>query len=603
MGDDGGCTHDDRPGPEGETFGCIAGGEGVQMYERDKAMAMGAPWAAGCIAGGEGVQMYERDKAMAMGAPWAAGSSSRRSGRGKDEHDRPAWRLLKGFVGLAISVGLSASPVSASGSGGAGAEEAVQARGVDAGGRRVALVVGNDAYDSVRPLQNAVNDARAVARALEEVGFGVTTVENAKRNQLGSAMTEFLEDVSRSDVALFYFAGHGVQLGQEIYALSTDHGGVSEAEVRLNELGVLGVARELGEQAGLALLVVDACRNNPFRNRLGSLPREMAMEPPSNTWIAYAAAEGEAAADGQPGDNGLFTAEFVNALRIRDVEGVELFRNVATRVHEASNGRQRPVLRHDLLTRFVFHPTGIASGVFRDCVDCPEMVTVPAGRFPGGGAADDEERGQVDVGSFALSTYEVTFDEYERFVDVARGGRGRPSDAGWGRGSRPVINVSWEDAAAYAEWLTEVTGRAYRLPSELEWEYAARAGTTTRYSWGGDVGRGRANCADCGYEEGGRTAPVGRFTANAWGLHDTAGNVWEWVADCRREEESRDGRGNGGGGCAVRVARGGSWLNGAGSIGPRARTAARGGRRHRGYGFRVARSAEADGGNGGPQRP
>ena len=126
--------------------------------------------------------------------------------------------------------------------------------------------------------------------------------------------------------------------------------------------------------------------------------------------------------------------------------------------------------------------------VFRDCEDCPEMVVVPAGRFrmgcmSGQGCWNDElPVHEVQVGSFALSKYEVLFEDYDRFADAT--GRERPDDRGWGRGVRPVINVSWEDATAYAEWLSAQTGATYRLPSEAKWEYAARAGTTTAYSWG-----------------------------------------------------------------------------------------------------------------------
>ena len=142
-----------------------------------------------------------------------------------------------------------------------------------------------------------------------------------------------------------------------------------------------------------------------------------------------------------------------------------------------------------------------AGEVLRDCPTCPELVVIPAGRFRmgcvSGRACEDDERPvhEVEVSSFALGVYEVTFEEYDRFARAT--GRARPNDRGWGRGGRPVINVSWEDATAFAAWLSEETGAAYRLPSESTWEYAARAGTTTRYSWGGDIGRNRANCESC----------------------------------------------------------------------------------------------------------
>ena len=141
----------------------------------------------------------------------------------------------------------------------------------------------------------------------------------------------------------------------------------------------------------------------------------------------------------------------------------------------------------------------------------------------------------------------------------------RPGDQGWGRGGRPVIHVSWEDATAYAAWLSEETGEEYRLPSESEWEYAARAGTTTRYTWRDDIGRNRSNCDGCGgrWDDEDRTAPAGSFAANAWGLHDVHGNVWEWVGDCWHENYARAPRDGSawttGGDCSRRVVRGGSW--------------------------------------------
>ena len=192
--------------------------------------------------------------------------------------------------------------------------------------------------------------------------------------------------------------------------------------------------------------------------------------------------------------------------------------------------------------------------------------------------------------SFALGVYEVTFEEYERFA--AATGRGRPNDSGWGRGGRPVIHVWWEDATAYADWLSAEAGEQYRLPSESEWEYAARAGTETPYAWGNEVGRNRANCFLCGSRWGGdRTAPAGSFAANAWGLHDMLGNVWELVEDRWHENYARaprDGSAwtSGGG----RVSRGGSWSNGPWGL----RSASR--IRHNGglydLGFRVARTLD-----------
>jgi len=163
------------------------------------------------------------------------------------------------------------------------------------------------------------------------------------------------------------------------------------------------------------------------------------------------------------------------------------------------------------------------------------MVVIPAGTFrmgdiQGGGWSDEQPVHQVSVARFAMGKYEVTFAEYDKFAEAT--GRSKPDDYGWGRGNRPVMNVSWDDATAYLDWLAEQTGKPYRLPTEAEWEYAARAGTETQYWWGNDIGTNLANCYSSGSEWSGKqTAPVGSFQANPFGLYDTVGNLWEWCAD------------------------------------------------------------------------
>ena len=196
----------------------------------------------------------------------------------------------------------------------------------------------------------------------------------------------------------------------------------------------------------------------------------------------------------------------------------------------------------------------------------PEMVDIEGGCFQMGspeseaGRYANERRHRMCVEAFSIGKYEVTFAEYDRFAEAT--GRARPDDEGWGREDRPVINVSWDDATAYARWLSGETGERYRLPTEAEWEYAARAGSTKAYPWGSSVGRGRANCRGCGSEWDGRRqpAPVGSFDGNAWGVHDTVGNVREWT--CSGYDE---GYGGGEKRCAAgsarryRVLRGGAW--------------------------------------------
>jgi formylglycine-generating enzyme required for sulfatase activity len=205
---------------------------------------------------------------------------------------------------------------------------------------------------------------------------------------------------------------------------------------------------------------------------------------------------------------------------------------------------------------------------YRDCDVCPEMVVVPAGKFrmgdlSGGGAGDEKPVHTVEIAkSFGVGKYEVTFAQWDA-CQAAGGCEHRPGDGGWGHGNRPVMNVSWNDAQAYVSWLSRRTGKRYRLLSESEWEYAARAGSATKYSWGNSAGRNNANCYGCGSNWDNKgTAPVGSFRGNGFGLHDMHGNVWEWTEDCWNESYSgapADGRVWSSGDCLRRVLRGGSW--------------------------------------------
>ena len=209
---------------------------------------------------------------------------------------------------------------------------------------------------------------------------------------------------------------------------------------------------------------------------------------------------------------------------------------------------------------------------FRDCIDvCPEMIPLPAGEFIMGNKANTRyssaPRHKVTFAKpFALAKHEVTFAEWDACASEG-GCQKYPKDEGWGRGRRPVINVTWYDAQQYASWLSKKTGKTYRLPSEAEWEYAARAGTTTRFAFGDKIIHGQAhfsNARDNNTQVGDaqQTVEVGSFPPNAWGLHDMHGNVYEWCADTWHEDYKgapKDGSAWLGGDVSKRVQRGGSW--------------------------------------------
>jgi formylglycine-generating enzyme required for sulfatase activity len=210
---------------------------------------------------------------------------------------------------------------------------------------------------------------------------------------------------------------------------------------------------------------------------------------------------------------------------------------------------------------------------FMECASCPGMVVVPAGSFIMGSPANEAGR-RADEGPqhkvtirqpFAVGKFELTFDEWD--TCAAHGGCSSQIFGGqFGRGRQPVINVTWNDAQDYVAWLSKVTGKPYRLLTEAEWEYAARAGTQTAYSWGDEIGKGNANCNSCGSQSDARqTAPVGSFAPNAFGLYDMQGNVWEWVEDCYHvnyDGAPTDGLAwTAGDNSSDRVVRGGSWYD------------------------------------------
>jgi formylglycine-generating enzyme required for sulfatase activity len=241
---------------------------------------------------------------------------------------------------------------------------------------------------------------------------------------------------------------------------------------------------------------------------------------------------------------------------------------------------------------------------FKDCAgDCPEMVVIPAGSFTmgspqaeAGRQSNEAPRHNVTIAKpFAVSKFQVTFAEWD--ACAAHGDcSAHVDDRGWGRNRQPVINVSWDDAQHYVTWLSNMTGKTYRLLTESEYEYAARAGTETAYPWGDDVGSNHANCAGCGSRwDAAQTAPVGSFAPNEFGLYDMVGNVWEWVEDCLSEDYSHapaDGSARMTGDCGHHRLRGGSWASVADEIRSANRARAATGDRLSIISFRIGRTLD-----------
>jgi len=251
------------------------------------------------------------------------------------------------------------------------------------------------------------------------------------------------------------------------------------------------------------------------------------------------------------------------------------------------------------------------TNAFKDCNECPEMVSLPSGTASLG-AGDNEadarpnekpQRPVTFADMFAIGVKEVSFAEYDACVS-AGGCSGRPSDNSWGRGNRPVINVSWEDAQKYASWLSSKTGKSYALPTEAQWEYAARAGDSNPLIGGSaaalcafangasqESGLKWSNsaCTDPAVD---RTLPAGMLSANKFGVKDMIGNVAEWTQDCNTlnlRDAPTDGSADARGSCNQRVVRGGSWFSGPADLRYAARLMQRRGDSNDFTGFRVIR--------------
>nr|WP_255517638.1 formylglycine-generating enzyme family protein [Herbaspirillum sp. SJZ107] len=231
----------------------------------------------------------------------------------------------------------------------------------------------------------------------------------------------------------------------------------------------------------------------------------------------------------------------------------------------------------------------------KDCPACPALVSLPGGTFTmGSNTSDPSEKPAhpVTIGApFAIGKYEVTVQQWNACANAGACPK-IPQPAGTGANA-PMRDVSWEDAQQYVKWLGSVSARPYRLPTEAEWEFAARGGTATPFWWGEQMAAGKANCKECGPPwSDTRPADTGSFAANPYGLYDTSGSVWEWVADCWHASYKNapgDGRAWDQPDCTLRVIRGGSWREGAAYMVASTRFRYDAGVRHAQNGFRVAR--------------
>jgi formylglycine-generating enzyme required for sulfatase activity len=507
---------------------------------------------------------------------------------------------------------------------------------------RLALVIGNAAYPDTGALSHPTRDARALADELRRSGFAVDLKENLGKEEMRRAIEDFQAKIKAGSAALFFFGGFAIQVARQNYLIPINARIWSERDVRQEGISIDQILTDMQRHgAKVKVVILDASRRNPFERRFRTAPGGLAaIDVPDDSLVMFAAAPGRVH-DETEGGNSLLVTELIKEMSSPTRQPAEdVFNHTRVGVSRTTRGEQVPWVSSSLVDDFDFGrvtapaasrptpepatpppaaevakpapppapaptpapslaataPSAVApepGEVFRDCQDCGEMVVVPAGEFNMGGDTPYEkpEHRVTIATAFAIGRREVTFDEFDLCVS-ARACRQPPDDHGWGRGTQPVIEVSWDDAKAFVGWLARRTGRKYRLPSEAEWEYAARGGTMTAFWWGREVSSGHANCEDCGGTPPRQTLPVGSFRPNGFGVFDTAGNAAEWVEDCWNDtyrNAPRDGSAWTTGQCRQRVLRGGSFASRSNVIRSGARFRYDQDVRYYANGFRVAR--------------
>jgi formylglycine-generating enzyme required for sulfatase activity len=500
--------------------------------------------------------------------------------------------------------------------------------------KRVALVVGNSAYQQVPRLTNPANDAADVAAALKKLGFQVIEGFDLDKAAFDRKVRDFAVALKGADAGVLFYAGHGMQVAGENYLVPIDAKAEDATALEFEMLRVAMIHRIMEQQTNTNILFLDACRDNPLARNLargmGTRSTDVGsglarIESGVGTLISFSTQPGNVALDGA-GRNSPFAGALVKQLTSSTDDLGSMLITVRNDVMKETQRKQVPWENSALTGRFYFGKPGPAAepakqvsltsspkplaadqeralkpgDTFKECDQCPEMVVLPAGEFTMGSPAGEEGRfdnegpqRKVTIGApFAVGKFEVTFAEWDACV-AAAGCKHKPGDRGWGRGKRPAINVSWEDIKDYLPWLARRTGKTYRLLTEAEWEYAARAGTTTPFSTGATITVEQANFFSGIDTYRKETIEVGALPPNAFDLHDMHGNVWEWVQDCFREGYA----GAGSDGAAVpdaadcaRVLRGGAWSNEARALRSASRHREVSHMRDADFGFRVART-------------
>ncbi len=465
--------------------------------------------------------------------------------------------------------------------------------GESAAEQRLALVIGNAVY-GFAPLKNPVNDASDMAVSLQKLGFTVILKKNVNLKEMEESIQDFGNRLKQGGVGLFYFAGHGLQAGGVNYLVPVGARIDKESDIKYEAVDAGRVLDEMANAAnGLNIVILDACRDNPFARRFRSASRGLAIvsSAPTGTYISYSTGPGQVALDGD-GRNSPFAAALMQYMKEPGLTIEQVFKNVRFKLGRETGGRQVPWELSSLVGDFSFMPGSPAragnfrdladnrdkgvtrtgpsmersssdQAAFKDSVTGMEFILVNGGCFQmgdsfGDGLPSEKPLHEVCVDSYYLGKYEVTQGQWKKIMGE------NPAHFKTCGDNCPVESVKWTDIQSYIAELNRLTGQTYRLPTEAEWEYAARDGGKS-VKWAGTSSEnklGEYAWYDANSDD--KTHPVGMKKANALGFYDMSGNVWEWTSDWYGEayyqKNARDNpRGPDEG--VNRVLRGGCWLD------------------------------------------